>query len=199
MKLLLHALNEASSSLVVGYHCGRDIGRSGFSLEFVGSGEGFSALGPGIYFSTSKEIAERYCKYGRDKHDKAYLYRVEIDGSGLWNNTTGKPAHLREGLELLVASFGLQNPHRGVDTMRHGPGLVGAVFKHLGPKAGRAALIKAGVTGSIQLLEGQSEIAVYDLSILSHIHPTTISLPPQAPMDDYEDWDWEAEADALGN
>ncbi len=170
-----HLLQELSAPRITAYHCGRD-NDGAFSLDYVGSGEGTSSLGPGIYFSSTRAMAERYCKYAKDKKGSAFLYEVEIEASGLYNATTGQPVHLRDSLMALVDSLGVSDPYRGVNPLKHGQGSIGAVFKHLGPEKGREALIRAGITGCIFPVAGGDEIAVFDLSILSDLKSTKVSV-----------------------
>ena len=148
------------------FHCGASNIKT-FSLKFVGLGEGLSALGPGMYFNSSRVLAERYCKYVSNPT----MYEVSLDTSGFYDSTYGMPLHLRKGLSTLVDSLVESGKLemspggniRGVSPLTHGPGYIGAVFKALGAKEGRVALIKIGITGALEKLpSGAIEYAVYD-------------------------------------
>lgn len=148
---------------ITAYHCGRRLVGDRFDPKYVGTGEGMTALGPGIYFADNRNIALMYCKYV----DEPYLYTVKLDATGLYDPVWGEPPHLRDAVVDLVDSFDLDDPYRGVRRTVHGPASTGAVFKHLGPEGGRAALKDVGVTGIFERLPSDAlEIAVYDPDII---------------------------------
>ena len=71
--------NDISSIPVteyIAYHCGIRKEGEDFDLNHFRRGEGYDALGKGIYFSLQKDVAEEYCKYA----DEPYLTTVQIVG-----------------------------------------------------------------------------------------------------------------------
>jgi len=79
-------------SMVTAYHCGSALTGDKFDFQYVGNGEGYTALGPGIYFLT--EPLDIYCKYREDPH----MYTVQIESSGLYDPIYGEPEHLRDSV-----------------------------------------------------------------------------------------------------
>lgn len=150
---------------VTAYHCGPKIQK--FSLKYVGSGEGMSALGPGIYFATEKFVAANYCKYARN----SYMTEVLIATRGLYDAIWGIPLNLRESLHVatdaLAHEMGKKRLPPGL-RLTHGPGVIGEVFRHFGAQKGREFLVDLGVTGAYENLKSDLgfEIAVYDPSIV---------------------------------
>lgn len=157
-------------STIIAYHGGRDLEGDSFSFKYSKTGEGYSALGPGIYFSDNEILARRYCKYSTDP----IIYTVSIDSSGLYNPISGEPKKFIQPIKDLVESeLKIQDPYRGVSRLTHGPGYIGTIFKALGPEEGRQALKNIGITGAIEELpSGAHEIAIYDLSTIQIISKT---------------------------
>jgi hypothetical protein len=165
-------LLEAASTLpgkVTAYHCGRPLKGGRFSLSTAGSGEGLSALGPGIYFATEPHIARLYCKYVRNP----IFYTVKIDTRGIYDAVWGVPKKLREPVQKLAAKIAAEKGLKELPMGRrltHGPGHIGAVFRALGSASGLKALRGAGVTGAYEKLPvGGFEIAVYDPAIVTMV------------------------------
>ncbi len=157
-------------SKIIAYHGGSELEGDSFSFEYSKTGEGYSALGPGIYFSDNEILARRYCKYSKDP----IIYTVSIDSSGLYDPISGEPKKFRQPMqELLESTIKTQDPYRGVNRLIHGPGSIGAIFKALGPEEGRQVLKNIGITGAIEELpSGAHEIAIYDLSTIQIISKT---------------------------
>lgn len=92
--------SRGSRSSEIFYHCGRLGPGQKFDLKQVGTGEGAvfgmtSAFGPGLYFSTSRDVAAVYCKYVPQPH----MTRVRIHG----RLADQAPTHpVREGIEDLL-------------------------------------------------------------------------------------------------
>tara|TARA_R110002020_G_scaffold475977_2_gene715277 strand:+ start:3500 stop:4648 length:1149 start_codon:yes stop_codon:yes gene_type:complete len=167
MKLLLEnwrkLLKEEEEQYYIAYHCGRPDIEAEFDLDFLGSGEGTHILGPGIYFATNKDIAERYCKY----REGAAMYKAEIPKKGIYNPTTGEPRDLRDSITSIVEDIEKKtgrDPYRGVLSLAHGKGSIGAIVKHYGPKKARELIIEAGIIGAIEEISAGKEIALFDLS-----------------------------------
>ena len=167
MKLLLENwksyLNESNEDYLVAYHCGKPNREAEFDFKHLGTGEGTMILGPGLYFSTNKSIAKRYCKY----KEGAVLYRAEIDMSGIYNPTTGQPQRLRSPMRSIIDDIEKEtgrDPYRGVLPLKHGKGSIGAIVKHYGPKKARDIMIQAGIFGAVEQLHSSLEIALFDLS-----------------------------------
>lgn len=101
------------SSLV--YHCGSRGPGERFSLDDFGSGEGYATFGKGIYFSSRRSVAERYCKYvDWPELTVAVITKPLLDGkprggTGDWNcvkcspNRFGTPCWCPKG--VLAAGY----------------------------------------------------------------------------------------------
>lgn len=169
------AITKNLPSHVTAYHCGRDIGDGPFSLDHLGSGEGWKGvmpLGPAIYFATNKNIAMRYCKYS----DESYLYEVSIPTSGLYNSTWGTPIDLKDRLrEAVVDAEDLTGKK-----IKHSMGGTKDLFSLLGNDA-HEFLRDAGCTGSwTNLAAGGEEIGVYDPSIIEIVNKEPITSKKEA-------------------
>jgi len=167
MKLILERwdkfLMESKEDYLVAFHCGKPNLEQDFDFKHLGSGEGTMILGPGIYFSTDKNIAERYCKY----KEGAALYRAEIDMSGIYNPTTGQPQRLRDSILAIVGDIEKEtgrDPYRGVLSLTHGKGSIGAIVKHYGPQRARDIMVQAGISGAVEKIGDAFEVALYNLS-----------------------------------
>ena len=167
MKLLLENwnkfINEGNEDYLVAYHCGKPNRETDFDFKYFGSGESTMILGPGLYFSTNKSTAERYCKY----KENSILYRAEIDMSGIYNPTTGEPRKLREPVRSIINDIEKEtgrDPYRGVLPLTHGKSSIGAIVKHYGPERARDIMVQAGIFGAVEELHNSLEIALFDLS-----------------------------------
>jgi len=167
MKLILENwrqyLTEEDEDYLVAYHCGKPNREADFDFKYLGSGEDAAILGPGLYFSTNKSLAERYCKY----KENSILYRAEFPMSGIYNPTTGEPRNLRNSVVSIVKEIEKEtgrDPFRGVMPLTHGKGSIGAVTKYYGPERAREVLVQSGVFGAVEKLRDSLEIALFDLS-----------------------------------
>lgn len=152
--------------VVRAFHCGRALRSPGFELKHIGAGEGYGILGPGIYFSSSREIAMGYCKYA--KRD-ARLYEVEFSMDGFVD--VGESSHQWDDLlRIATQEFGADLLNRSHSEMKYGRGVIGAIHKRAGAKRLWEILAYAGVTGVIERLpNGEIEYAVFDPSIIKII------------------------------
>lgn len=167
MKLLLENwnrfINEDKKDYLVAYHCGKPNREADFDFKYLGSGEGNTILGPGLYFSTNKSIAELYCKY----KEGSILYVAEFPMSNIYNPTTGEPRNLRDSIISIVSDIEREtgrDPYRGVVSLKHGKGSIGAIVKHYGPEKARDVMVQAGIFGAVEQLHNSLEIALFDLS-----------------------------------
>ena len=168
MKLIFESwrkyLKEGDEEYYVAYHCGKPNRETGFDFKYLGSGEGNIILGPGLYFSTNKSIAQGYCKY----KENSILYKAEFPMSGIYNPTTGQPEELRNSLISIINEIEKEtkrDPYQGVKPLTHGKGSIGAVTKYYGPERAREVLLEVGVFGAVEELPcGDLEIALFDLS-----------------------------------
>lgn len=166
------SIKEIPKRFITAYHCG-PLMEDGFSLRHVGTGEGMSALGFGVYFATQEYIAKLYCKYVERRDQVPYLYTVRLDAAGLYNGIWGTPMHLRIALsdatEELARRAGVRQLPRG-SRLTHGIGSTAALFAHLGRVEAWEVLDDLGVTGAWEVLgrgdPGDLEIAVWDMSII---------------------------------
>jgi len=165
---------KLTGSKVIAWHCGRKLKGGRFSTDHIGTGEGDSALGPGIYFATERSVAEMYCRH----HREPVLYKVEFPTRDLYSNQTGEPKRLLERLKALVKDL---LPRYGVDkwgegelrlprgsSLKHGPGMAGDIVRALGGKRAREEFLKIGLKGLwVSLPAGGFEISVFDPSIVT--------------------------------
>jgi len=160
---------------VVAYHCGSKLTGGKFSVDYIGSGEGLLALGPGIYFATDKDTAMLYCKYVRDP----WFYTVEVRTSGLYRvgSLSMDPSLAPVWKKLKAAEQDwIAKGHKTLyfdpsslsegSRLKDGPGYVGKFVKALGQKKGRDLLLSLGITGAVEKLSSDYEIAVYEPSIV---------------------------------
>ena len=167
----------ALSGSMEAYHCGSDLIGGGFSLNHLGAGEGMLYLGPGIYFTDSKNLALGYAKYVQ----KAYLYRVNIQTDGLYDPARGLPMNLREkSIQLqddLRKEFGFATDKHltSTDSFKHGKEFIGFLVEKLGREGARARLKSVGINGAYENLPGGAlDVCVYDLSIITVIEKTEV-------------------------
>jgi hypothetical protein len=157
--------NEPLPAEVFAYHGGsRLVGSEWSAGEFLGTGEGYRGvlpLGKGIYFSTYRDRASKFLKYGGES---PFLSEVVLDTSNMvgigvesakWND-------FREAVNRNRDLFGAN--FRYVSTPRD-------VFEYLNYSDAMAIMREAGVTGSYEKLPspGGDEIAVYDPSVIKDI------------------------------
>lgn len=155
-----------SSDYYIAYHCGKPDIESDFSFDSLGSGEGTSILGPGIYFATNINIAKLYCKY----KEGAVMYEAEIPKKYIYDGTMGQPENLRESIISIIDDIEKEtgrDPYKGVLPLTHGQGSVGAIVKHYGIKKAREILTQAGIKGVVGRIGSGLEIALFDPSVAS--------------------------------
>lgn len=159
---------------IIAYHCGKDIGNGSFSLNFIGSGEGYRRppLGPGIYFATNENIARMYCKYANAAAQGSVFYEVSIPTSGLYNQSWGTPTNLMNAVEEL---FKHELETRNIRQRINMTDRILQLVDIMGAQAAAAALVKAGVNGAwTKLPAGGEEIAVFNPSIITIIRKEKI-------------------------
>lgn len=160
---LQYKLGETSfGGVITAYHGGQNFA-GGFSLNFLGSGEGILYLGPGVYFSTNKETARLYCKYAKP----ASLYTVRLDSSGLYDPTFGEPYELREKLLALLDETEAKHGRLpSADSFKFGKGTIGILAKFFGKEQFWQKMREIGISGTYEKLPNSYEIAVFDPSIV---------------------------------
>lgn len=155
------------------YHCGPEFEQ--FSTAFLGSGENNHLLGHGIYFINNSVIAQRYAKYV--KSGKPVLYEVQLKGasnSDFYCSRNRPPEQQAQALNKIAKLLGYDD-YRSVkyshSAMKHGRGMVGAVFARFGSQKGAQVLIEHGICGQFEDIgyDGLFELAVWDMSMLQVI------------------------------
>jgi len=130
----------------------------------LGSGEGNRILGPGLYASTEPGVSKLYNKYG------SKTYEADINLNEFYDPIQGSP-NLKDKMLRVLKDAGLTYEDaismRGIQSLRHGSGLIGAVVKTVGPEKARHLFIRHGIKGAKEKLpSGAWEIAIYDSSVL---------------------------------
>ena len=173
----LKSYKNLSGKGITAYHGGREFD-DGFSLDFVGSGEGMGILGPGVYFITSKNIAKKYCKYV----DRSALYTVNIKSDGLYEPAQGIPRDLHNTLKTIVQDLNL--PKTTVMSLTHGKEYIGKLNAAFGPHKARQILVKAGIKGAYEKIGDHYEISVFDPSIVTIIDKESFQPNEQVGKDE---------------
>jgi hypothetical protein len=159
---------------VTAYHCGPQI--RDFSTGHIGGGEGSQILGPGIYFATAKSVARMYCKYAGEP----YLHEVILDTTNFYNPIQGTP-HLYPALDKIAVELGyrdrddLYEKVKGVSTLGHGRGFIGALVKILGNNKARDILVKHGIQGASEIIDYENnitEFSVFDPTVIRKVSST---------------------------
>ncbi len=156
-------LENTIPSTIRAYRCG---GLPGSKTP----GEGTQILGPGSYYASRKDIAERYCKY----FSNPYWYVVDIETKDLYDPINGTPG-LSEKFALIAQELGYKNTRDMPwgSTLSHGQGNIGSIVRILGNSKALEMFKKHGIKGAYEKLNTDSyEIAVYDTSIVIPISQT---------------------------
>lgn len=162
-EIYLKETNVLAGSSIIAYHCGQDIGSGLFSLNFMGSGEGYNRppLGPGVYFATNENVGRLYCKYVKNP----FFYEVSIPTGGLYNQTWGTPENLRD---IVIDLFKRESEER--NWRDRGTSAILQLVDMMGAEQAARALVGAGINGAwTNLPAGGKEIAVFDPSIIKII------------------------------
>ena len=129
-----------------------------------GTGEGWVGGGPlgmGAYFSTMRDTAKKFLKYGGDSPQ---LSEVVIDTSNMVNIFSDSPKwkKFREGIEKNIEA-GLGRGYKSKHLSQHD------LFKAFPPDIAYKILDDAGITGFYEKLPapGGDEIVVFDASVIS--------------------------------
>lgn len=146
------------------FHGGRKF--SEWNPKTIGSGEGMSyqALGPGLYAGDTRELAQRYLRYGGQN---PALSELLVDPSTIINTRLKMPDAHREAYQRAVAELdkmGLRASSSGIPNVF----LMGRSYN---PQEVRQALSESGVGGLRTTLPDPwgSEFAIFDPSIIKRI------------------------------
>lgn len=153
------------------YHGGALFER--FSLDFIGQGEGRAstmkpALGPGIYFSDCKEIAELYVKYATSE---AAIHEVILSTNNL-HNIDGPNPEFGRILSDVIEKIGLDKK----DPEFRYYGFYRGIFKLYGIKKAATLFVQNGIDGVYEKLpSGCLEISIINPEVIKTISVTKVN------------------------